>query len=127
MRKTFALPKFNWEVEVIWYKKEVTQEGVKAIEDLLKQNECHESRIEYMVSMIRDKNVNSASIYSNNKSRKSILIIGNTSSDYELVNSITHEAIHLSRHINLCGNSESLATEIGDLAGNIYKSIQENQ
>ena len=123
MKKDYSLNRFNWQVEAIWYKKEVTDDGVRALERELEDRGCPKSKIKEMISLVENGNVNSASVYSDCSDRKSIMIIGNTTSDSELVNSITHEIIHLSRHIKHCGNPESLAQELGDFAGDLYYDI----
>lgn len=123
MKKTYKLQKYDWIVEVVWYLEALDKTNVEAIKKLLVDSGCQLAQLSHIMEIIESDNVNCAAIYSNHSTRKSVMIIGPFTSDYELVNSITHEIMHLSRHIKNCGNSETLATDLGNLAGDIYKDI----
>lgn len=73
--------------------------------------------------LLNDAQYNSAITYTNRLTRKTVMILTDTTAQNEFVNSLVHEMLHLSRHIADCGNSETLCNSLGNLSGQIFRSV----
>ena len=76
-------------------------------------------------TFLRDMKPNTAVTYSNTNRKKSIVIIGKTTSAEEFANSLIHERKHLESHIcqeyNIDPYSEEAAYLSGDIGGKMFK------
>lgn len=51
------------------------------------------------------------------------MILTRVTSMGQFVDSLVHEILHLSRHVDECGNNEELFTVLGDMCGDIVKRL----
>lgn len=119
---TFHLDKYDWDVQILY---NVLCSDFDKIEKYLQYNDCPEEVIEGAYDYIKTCKCNKGFTYSNKKERKSTLVIGKASCIKQYINTIIHEAYHLTQHIKeTCNlNEEEQAELIGGFMMDQYYII----
>lgn len=115
---------YNWNVTILY---ETTCNNIDFIIQTLKDIKCPEYYIQEALNNLEECNLNTGLTYSNLKLKSSIIIISKTSSFAQLINTISHEYLHLIIHIakglNI-DNEEELANLNGYLNMYSYQFIK---
>lgn len=124
-RQDFYLEKYDWQVTVLY---EVTCFDEKKVISILNLFEPTESLIIEVKGLIDLCNKDTGFTYTNYNNKSSLILIGECSSPEELLNSITHEnmhlAIHISEYYNFDLTSEEPCYLIGEIAQNEYNIVR---
>lgn len=97
--KSFYISKYDWYVTVYY---DTTCADVKKILFHLNLLDCDESTKIKIRKSINTCQLNTGLTYTNYELRQSLIVISETSSFDEFLNTITHENMHLSIHIMEC-------------------------
>lgn len=114
----------GWNITILY---ECTCDDIDYIIETLKSINCPKIYIEEALDNLETCNLNIGLTYSNIKSKSSVIIINKTSSNAQLINTISHEYYHLICHIQKAlqiENEEELAYLCGDLNMRSYKLIE---
>lgn len=112
----FRLEDWNWYVKVFYVVDYIP------IDYLIKELEkigCDNNDIQLAINVLDSGDDNRGITFSNNVSRESVIVIGETSCPAEFLHSYDHEKLHLAMHIakedKIDPFSEELAYLIGDI------------
>ena len=112
--------KYGWEIEVFIV---VENSDVSKVYRSLAALHCPED-IMYKVYDNMNSGLDSGFTYTNEKSRKSLMVIGKSSSMHEFINTYNHEKNHVEMHIceelNIDPYSEEAAYLSGELAQQLF-------
>lgn len=116
IRQYFRLPEYDWGVYVYYY---VDRYYAEEILSLLEGIGI--ARYDYTEASdnLYSGKINKGLCYSNFKDRLSVLVISDTSSPQQFMNSFVHEARHLERHIEQALNISPYGERASYLAGTI--------
>lgn len=126
IRLRITIRKYNWEAlcylaKTCYY----TDEIIKALQYV----GCSGSTLEQASQNLRDCSLNTGLTYSNLDERKTIFVVALTSTASEFVNSLSHEASHLRRHIergcNIDPDSEEPCYLVGEFVQHIFINAHE--
>lgn len=117
----FNIIDYNWEVEVYYH---ITHYEIDTIVSKLKELACKGNELISAKRSLISNSLNTGMIYSNYNKRSSIIIVVNTSTPAEFLNSVTHEVYHLVSHICdadvIDRRSEEAAYLMGDVIRTMY-------
>lgn len=94
--KDFYISKYDWYVTVYY---NVTCEDLKKVIFHLNLLDCDKSTKQKIGANIKKCELNTGLTYTNYELRQSLMVISETSSFDEFLNTVTHENMHLSIHI----------------------------
>lgn len=125
--QTINIELYDWKINIIYNANEANFSFIlKSLSRL-----CDDKKlISQAKSHLLRNDINSGFIYSSYNKKESIIIIGETDSKEQLVNTVVHEAAHLQAHIaeyyNLDRDGEDVCYLIAAIVQNIYVFITEN-
>lgn len=116
MRQKFTIPDYDWDVFVFYNTDSIDAEEVLAMLQIIEV-----SAFDYTIALtnMMADNVDTGFCYSNYSNRKSVLVISETSTPEQFMNSFIHEIRHLERHIEYAFNIDPYGEEAAYLAGTI--------
>jgi Zn-dependent peptidase ImmA (M78 family) len=115
---------YGWKVTILY---ETTCDDIDFIIETLKDINCPNNYIERALDNLEECKLNSGLTYSNLRLKSSVIIVNNTSSFAQLINTIAHEYYHLICHISAIlkiEDEEELATLNGNLNMRSYKIVK---
>lgn len=116
---------YNWKITVLY---ETTCNDIDFIIETLKDINCPDNYIDRALDNLEECKLNSGLTYSNLRLKSSVIIVSNTSSFSQLINTIAHEYYHLICHISAVlkiKDEEELATLNGNLNMRSYEIVKE--
>lgn len=116
----FNIKNYNWNVEVYYY---ITHFEIDDIDNKLRELACKGRNYEVCMDNIINNSLNTGMIYSNYNKRKSIIVIANTTSPSQFINSWFHEVTHLVAHICDVDKIDFCSEEAAYLSGNIAQEM----
>lgn len=112
----FKLKNWNWFVRVFYV---VDYIPIDFLIEELEGIGCSEEDIDSAVEVLGSGNDNRGITFSNDKSRESIIVIGETTCPAQFSNSFDHEKLHLGMHIARVNNIDPFGEELAYLIGEI--------
>lgn len=112
----FILKNWNWHVRVFYV---VDYIPIDYIIEELKGIECSQNDIDSAIKVLGSGDDNRGITFSNDKTRESIIVIGETSCPAQFSNSFDHEKLHLAMHIARVDDIDPFSEELAYLAGQI--------
>lgn len=116
IRQRFLLDKYDWEVMVFYA---VDCYYANEIIAAMKRIGCSREKLRIAYENIASCKLDTGVTYSNYTRRKSVMVIGMTSSAKEFMNSFDHERKHLEVHIAKAEGIDPWGEEICYLSGEI--------
>lgn len=120
IRQYFALPRWNWTVEVFY---EVDRLEAESLLRKLEDAGCHGENMERADKALHGSRYDFGITYSNHREGHTIMILGKSSSASEFQNSLDHEKGHLSKHVCLTRSIDPFGEEAEYLAGEIGQKL----
>lgn len=112
----FKLEDWNWHVKVFYVVDLIPIDYIiLELEDL----GCNEQDIESAIDVLGSGDNNRGITFSNDKTRQSVIVIGETSCPAEFSHSFDHEKLHLAMHIARVNEIDPFSEELAYLAGDI--------
>lgn len=110
---------YNWNV-IILYNVQCTD--FNKVSDYLMYNDCSKQAIKRAYNYLKECNYNKGLTYTNSSNRTSIIIVGKTKCKGQCVNTIIHEAYHMTQNITQLDNlnEEEQANFIGEFIMSQY-------
>ena len=118
----FYIDNYDWQVVVLY---EVGYRDTYYVISILSQICDDKDIIEMAFKNVSNGNPNTGFTYSDLSERRTLMVIGKTTSNYELISTIVHEANHLQSHIATADNIDEKGEEVCYLIGNIVKTMFE--
>ena len=118
----FYIDKYDWQVVVLY---EVGYCDTDYVIGILSQICNDKNTIKTAFKNVSNGNPNTGFTYSDLSECRTLMVIGKTTSNYELINTIVHEANHLQSHIATAYNIDEKGEEVCYLIGNIVKTMFE--
>ena len=118
----FYIDNYDWQVVVLY---EVGCSDTDYVIGILSQICDDKDTIETAFKNVSNGNPNTGFTYSDLSERRTLMVIGKTTSNYELISTIVHEANHLQSHIATADNIDEKGEEVCYLIGNIVKTMFE--
>lgn len=116
----FYIDKYDWQVVVLY---EVGNSDTHNVIGMLKEI-CHDNHVIGLAyNSVSSGNPNTGFTYSDFNKRRTLMVIGKTTSDKELFNTVVHEANHLQSHIATADGLDEKGEEVCYLIGNIVKTM----
>ena len=115
-----SLGKYSWNVKVYYAISFYSTEEI--IEDLLDLG-CEEEDIALTLESMDEDAFDFASTHTNLLQRRTVIILGKSSSAKEFANTLAHEVGHLAAHISIADNIDPFGEEIQYLAGKITEEM----
>lgn len=112
----FTLDKYDWKVRVYYA---IDSYALSHIEDDLYKLGCDKYEIEDLLRDFENNGLNAGSIHSNIYLRKTVIVIGITTSSEEFQDTFDHEKGHLAMHICIADNIDPFSEEFQYLNGMI--------
>lgn len=122
IHKEYPITQFNWTLEFLFKQNKYSDKDISEIKSKIESLLDKEDKSK-LTTLFNQNTFNSALSVSNKSNRKSFIILTQVSSIGQFVNSLIHEMLHLSRHIDECGNNEELFTILGNISGNIVSEL----
>lgn len=123
--KTITLSKYNWKVRIL---NDASCADIDTIIRALEEIKCPQHLIVDMANLFKDCSEDNGLCYSSYSNRTTVIVIGNSSSGQEQLNTIMHEVYHfisqLARYNNI-STEEGRATIIGDFMMQLKDTIKE--
>lgn len=116
----FSIDKYDWLVRVYYA---VRGYNFDEIEESLVKLKATDEEIEQALEDFYDKQENIGYIYSNLTDRKTVMVIGPTSSAAEFQNTFDHEKGHLAMHICIADGIDPFSEEYQYLTGSIGEQM----
>lgn len=116
LRQYFTIPKYNWKVYVYYH---VNSYYIDEILERLRTVGCSNNYIDDAYNSMSNNKLNTGFTYSNSNIRCSIIVISNTSTPTQFMNSYDHERYHLITHILEKFNINPYSEEAAYLTGYI--------
>lgn len=116
----FYLSKYDWKVVVLY---EVDDSNTNYVIGVLRSICNDKNIIRQARESVSNGKLNTGFTYSDNDNRLSLVCIGKTSSNRELVNTIVHEANHLQSHIATTYGLDRKGEEVCYLMGSIVETM----
>lgn len=114
----------GWKVTILY---NTTCQDIDFIIEALKNINCSNKYINEALDNLETCNLNIGLTYSNMRLKSSVIVIGKTSSNAQLINTIAHEFYHLICHISETldiTDEEELANLNGNLNMRAYKLVE---
>ena len=86
----------NWKIQILY---ECTCDDIDYIIKALEEINCPNKHIKEAIDNLETCNLNIGLTYSNLNLQSSVIVINKTSSDLQLINTISHEYYHLICHL----------------------------
>lgn len=120
IRQKLTLDDYDWTVYV-YYAVDTyyTDEIMERLYDI----GCPQEHLQTAYDNLSAGDINTGLTYSNYAQRKTVLVIGLTSSPAQFLNSWQHECAHLRQHIAKCFGIDVWGEEIAYLAGDIAQKM----
>lgn len=112
----FRLKDWNWKVKVFYV---VDLIPIDYIAKELYGIGCSDEDIDSAVAVLGSDDYNRGITFSNNNTRESIIVIGETSCPAQFAHSYDHEKLHLTMHIAKTDDINPFSEELAYLAGDI--------
>lgn len=112
----FRLLDWNWKVKVFYV---VDLIPIDYIIDQLKSIDCSEEDIDSAIAVLDSEVYNRGITFSNNETRESVIVIGETSCPAQFAHSYDHEKLHLTMHIAKQDKIDPFGEELAYLSGEI--------
>lgn len=112
----FRLDNWDWYVKVFYV---VDYIPIDYIIRELEKIGCSDEDIQLAVTVLDSGDDNRGITFSNNKTRESVIVIGETSCPAEFSNSYDHEKLHLAMHIAKEDRIDPFGEELAYLVGEI--------
>lgn len=122
VHKEYPIKSFDWVLEFIFNQGSYSENDIKTIADNVGSLISKSDGGKYL-TLFSKSTYNSAVAVSDSKNRRSVILLSKVTSLEQFVNSLTHEILHLSRHIDKCDNNEELFTILGNIAGDIIDTL----
>lgn len=116
LKDKFIIPKYNWKVYIYYH---IDCYYIDEIIERLRSIGCSNNYITDAYNSMISCELNTGFIYSNSSKRCSVIIISNTSSPAQFMNSYDHEHYHLVTHILEEFNIDPYSEEAAYLTGDI--------
>lgn len=114
----YYLDEYDWTVYMLF---SVNKNDLKKVESAMISIDCPDKFIDEGLDNIYYSKKNVGFTYSNQEQRKSLIVISETDSIGELLNTLMHECYHLANHVVLVdGDEEELRA---DIMGNFIQTI----
>ena len=124
-RATIHLKEYDWTVYIFFYSRPSDSDEILGY---LKSFGCKGDNLYNARKSLKNGRKNEGLTYSNYIKRVSVLVVGETSSFDELMNSSAHEIDHLAKHIVEANGvdvfSEEASYIVGDLTQKIYMVLE---
>lgn len=120
IRQDFTIDKYDWKVRIYYAM------SFYPIEDIVKDLvllKCDKEDMDHCIEVMENFEYDTGSMHSNLFQKRSVGIIGPSSSAEEFENTITHEIGHLAAHISIAYNIDPLGEEIQYIAGCISQKM----
>ena len=114
----YYIEDYDWAVYILF---SVNKNDIKKVESALISMDCPDSFIDEGLDNIYYSEKNVGFTYSNKAERKSLIVISETSSIGELLNTLMHECYHLANHIILIDGDEE--EKRADIMGSFIQRI----
>lgn len=122
IRQEIYLKEYKWKL-IVFYNTNI--DNLEYILDTLKEIGISKKDLKLAYNNIVKGKINTGFIYTNFDKKESLIIIGETNSKEEFINTVAHEANHLQSHIatyyNLDEKGEEVSYIIGDIVKQMYK------
>lgn len=122
IRQEIYLKEYKWKL-IVFYNTNI--DNLEYILDTLKEIGISKKDLKLAYNNIVKDKINTGFIYTNFDKKESLIIIGETNSKEEFINTVAHEANHLQSHIatyyNLDEKGEEVSYIIGDIVKQMYK------
>lgn len=122
IRQVFDIPQYGWSVTVYYA---VTGYDVWRIMQELERLGCEGDNLERAYRNLTSGKRNNGITYSNTKERRTLVVIGRTSSAAQFQNSLDHEKGHLGQHISQALGIDPYGEEAEYLAGYVGQRMFE--
>lgn len=116
IERKIYIDNYDWEVHIFYH---VTCYWTDRIMDCLKDIECPADKLRKSYKLLSSCESNTGITYSNYRLRSTVMVICDTSSSAQFVNSLDHERKHLEAHIAQAFNIPPYGEEIAYLSGDI--------
>lgn len=120
IKQHIYIKEYDWNVIVLY---NVNKECLNDIFNILINICDNKNHLKSAINHLLDDKINTAFIYSNLYTKKSLISIGQVSSTEEFIDSIVHEANHLQSHIATRFNLNEKGEEVCYIIGNIVKQM----
>lgn len=114
----YYIEDYDWAVYILF---SVNKNDIKKVESALISMDCPDSFIDEGLDNIYYSEKNVGFTYSNKAERKSLIVISETDSIGELLNTLMHECYHLANHIILIDGDEE--EKRADIVGSFIQRI----
>lgn len=114
----YYIEDYDWAVYILF---SVNKNDIKKVESALISIDCPDSFIDEGLDNIYYSEKNVGFTYSNKAERKSLIVISETDSIGELLNTLMHECYHLANHIILIDGDEE--EKRADIMGSFIQRI----
>ena len=116
----FVIPKYDWKV-VVLHNTNISDKDfiIKTLKEICKDS----YQIQKAEENINNDKPNQGFIYSNFKTKQSLINIGHASNSSEYVDTIIHEANHLQSHIATVYNLDEKGEDVCYLIAYVVKTI----
>lgn len=118
--QSFYIDKYDWQVVVLY---EVSYNNKDYVISLLETICSDNNLIDKAIANLNLRKRNTGFTYSDLYKRCSIIVIGKTTSNREIVNTIVHEANHLKSHIATAYDIDEKGEEVCYLIGGIVRTM----
>ena len=122
IRQVFDIPQYGWRVTVYYA---VTGYNVRRIMQELERLGCGGDDLERAYRNLTSGERNTGITYSNTEKRRTLVVIGKTSSAAQFQNSLDHEKGHLCRHISQAFGIDPYGEDAEYLAGYVGQRMFE--
>lgn len=116
----FVLKDYDWYVKIYYITNSYPIDDI--YKDLVSVG-TDEDEMEDIIKSMKDNKFNEGSIHTNTYLRKSILIIGPTTSAEQFNDTLDHEKGHLAMHICIADNIDPFSEEYQYLTGEISRNV----
>lgn len=118
-----VLKEYNWAITILY------NSNCQDIDEIiynLQSIECPIYLQEEATNNILQCKLNTGMTYSNFKLRRTVMLISNTSSIKEILNTVSHECYHFTQHLlkTEYATEEQMATLLGNLVAEIIEEIK---
>lgn len=112
----FILKHWDWSVKIFYVVDLIPIDYI--IEELYELG-CNERDIQSAIDVLGSGDDNRGITFSNDKTKSSVIVIGETSCPAQFANSFDHEKLHLTMHIARVNDIDPFGEELAYLAGEI--------
>ena len=112
----FILEDWNWHVKVFYV---VDLIPIDYIVKQLEKMGCDKKDVDSAIEVLGSDSYNRGITFSNNQTRESVIVIGETSCPAQFSHSYDHEKLHLAMHISKTDGIDPYSEELAYLIGDI--------